>query len=387
MTCPSEGSLDIIKFQASASTSPLLVGFFFCSTPFSHELRRRWHRLTDHFPYCFSAGCWQRRFPRDPKAEHQKLWRAHWRRSRQHVSLIREPWVCCRQTTCLHHQSYGNFPRFQMISTPGTSVGRPACLNIPLLRRSDEDGCWIDFHAAWALKAVGWWHSRHRICCGADLRHSGSRGDNERQVLDREDCQAKGCWYIHPDRKGRTMAENLEERFERRAYEIWERDGRPEGKREEHWAQACQEIAAETGIKTDCTSRPVAFGAEDAENVSDGKRSAQVRVGGSRRHARCSASSLGQEQTRVRTNPSRRVIRPLTDHASSELKRRSGNGRLGAIGTRGIKQEWFLMPSAEPVTSDTSKLQGSTRLGPTPWLRPSGDEAHDCGPLGRLGED
>jgi hypothetical protein len=131
-------------------------GVFFCSTPFSHELRRRRHRLTDHFPYCFSAGCWQRRCPRDSKAEHQKLWRAHRRRSRQHVGLIREPWVCCRQTMCLHHQSYGNFPRFQMISTPGMSVGRPACLNTsPLLRRSDEDGYWIDFHAAWALKAVG----------------------------------------------------------------------------------------------------------------------------------------------------------------------------------------------------------------------------------------
>lgn len=76
------------------------------------------------------------------------------------------------------------------------------------------------------------------------------------------------------------MVDNLEEQIQQRAYEIWERDGRPEGKREEHWAQACQEIAAETGVETDCTREPVAFGAEDAENVSDGKRSAQVRSAG-----------------------------------------------------------------------------------------------------------
>ncbi|WP_280842803.1 DUF2934 domain-containing protein [Pararoseomonas baculiformis] len=36
-----------------------------------------------------------------------------------------------------------------------------------------------------------------------------------------------------------------EERIRRRAHEIWEREGRPEGRQEEHWAQACREIAAE----------------------------------------------------------------------------------------------------------------------------------------------
>jgi hypothetical protein len=76
------------------------------------------------------------------------------------------------------------------------------------------------------------------------------------------------------------VVDNLEEQIQQRAYEIWERDGRPEGKREEHWAQACQEIAAETGVETGCPRQPVAFGADDAENVSDGKRSAQVRSAG-----------------------------------------------------------------------------------------------------------
>lgn len=38
-----------------------------------------------------------------------------------------------------------------------------------------------------------------------------------------------------------------EERIRRRAHEIWEREGRPEGRHEDHWAQACREIAAEEG--------------------------------------------------------------------------------------------------------------------------------------------
>jgi hypothetical protein len=38
-----------------------------------------------------------------------------------------------------------------------------------------------------------------------------------------------------------------QERIHQRAHELWERDGRPEGRHEEHWAQACREIEAEGG--------------------------------------------------------------------------------------------------------------------------------------------
>ncbi|RWC55127.1 DUF2934 domain-containing protein [Mesorhizobium sp.] len=39
--------------------------------------------------------------------------------------------------------------------------------------------------------------------------------------------------------------ESREERIKRRAYEIWEREGRPTGREQEHWDQAVQEIEAE----------------------------------------------------------------------------------------------------------------------------------------------
>lgn len=41
------------------------------------------------------------------------------------------------------------------------------------------------------------------------------------------------------------MQDDREERIRRRAHEIWEREGQPEGKHDEHWAQATAEVAAE----------------------------------------------------------------------------------------------------------------------------------------------
>jgi len=39
-----------------------------------------------------------------------------------------------------------------------------------------------------------------------------------------------------------------ETRIRERAYAIWEREGRPEGRHGEHWDQACQELAGETSV-------------------------------------------------------------------------------------------------------------------------------------------
>ncbi|WP_448204681.1 DUF2934 domain-containing protein [Azospirillum sp. sgz302134] len=41
------------------------------------------------------------------------------------------------------------------------------------------------------------------------------------------------------------MQGDREERIRHRAYEIWEREGQPEGRGDAHWAQACAEIDAE----------------------------------------------------------------------------------------------------------------------------------------------
>lgn len=41
-----------------------------------------------------------------------------------------------------------------------------------------------------------------------------------------------------------------EEKIRRRAYELWEREGRPEGKEREHWERARLELADEEGNRS-----------------------------------------------------------------------------------------------------------------------------------------
>ena len=41
------------------------------------------------------------------------------------------------------------------------------------------------------------------------------------------------------------MTVSLEDRIRARAQELWEQEGRPDGKAEEHWRQASQEVREE----------------------------------------------------------------------------------------------------------------------------------------------
>jgi hypothetical protein len=41
------------------------------------------------------------------------------------------------------------------------------------------------------------------------------------------------------------------ERIRQRAYELWEQDGRPEGKQQEHWDRAMSEVQSEGGEQAD----------------------------------------------------------------------------------------------------------------------------------------
>ena len=49
-----------------------------------------------------------------------------------------------------------------------------------------------------------------------------------------------------------------EERVRQRAYEIWEREGRPEGSHDEHWERASREIEAEEGGSVSGTASSIA---------------------------------------------------------------------------------------------------------------------------------
>ncbi|MCW2237581.1 DUF2934 domain-containing protein [Azospirillum canadense] len=52
------------------------------------------------------------------------------------------------------------------------------------------------------------------------------------------------------------MAESLESRIEKRAYQIWEREGRPEGRSHDHWELAREEIAIEDNYRDTLLPNP-----------------------------------------------------------------------------------------------------------------------------------
>ena len=47
-----------------------------------------------------------------------------------------------------------------------------------------------------------------------------------------------------------------EHHIRQRAYEIWEQEGRPDGRQDEHWAQACQEIEADSHDQSPAAEAP-----------------------------------------------------------------------------------------------------------------------------------
>jgi len=54
------------------------------------------------------------------------------------------------------------------------------------------------------------------------------------------------------------MIEELEHRVRERAHGIWEREGRPVGQAEAHWALALAEIAREAPAKARAARKPAA---------------------------------------------------------------------------------------------------------------------------------
>jgi hypothetical protein len=65
-------------------------------------------------------------------------------------------------------------------------------------------------------------------------------------------------------------AEDLNTRIEARAHQIWEQEGRPDGREKEHWEQAQREISEEHGSEAD-PDRKAEIQHADAFAVAFGK--------------------------------------------------------------------------------------------------------------------
>lgn len=51
-------------------------------------------------------------------------------------------------------------------------------------------------------------------------------------------------------------SEDLETRIRRRAHRIWEREGRPDGRHDDHWALASEEVAIEDNYRATLKPNP-----------------------------------------------------------------------------------------------------------------------------------
>jgi hypothetical protein len=70
-----------------------------------------------------------------------------------------------------------------------------------------------------------------------------------------------------------------EEHIRRRAHEIWEREGQPEGRHEEHWERARREVKAE---KAGLLPEPAAPGASPADVDTTPGQAGSGQAGGER---------------------------------------------------------------------------------------------------------
>jgi hypothetical protein len=67
--------------------------------------------------------------------------------------------------------------------------------------------------------------------------------EGSRETIERELERRNNNGTEPPDRSSASK----EERIRRRAYEIWNREGRPDGEHERHWQQAEKELEGEEG--------------------------------------------------------------------------------------------------------------------------------------------
>jgi len=61
-----------------------------------------------------------------------------------------------------------------------------------------------------------------------------------------------------PSMKEQEMDDDLEKRIRERAFQLWEADGRPDGKEKEHWERARAEVQADQ--QSIATPQGVTFG-------------------------------------------------------------------------------------------------------------------------------
>ena len=71
------------------------------------------------------------------------------------------------------------------------------------------------------------------------------------------------------------MDEELQKRIRERAHQLWEEEGRPEGRADEHWARARAELAGDLGQALKESADEIV---PDAEHVGKGEQPVRKRI-------------------------------------------------------------------------------------------------------------
>lgn len=105
------------------------------------------------------------------------------------------------------------------------------------------------------------------------------------------------------------MPPDRDERIRQRAYDIWEREGRPHGRDEEHWRMALDELVEEFSDARFTHAEPAAPAAGTAKPGGESSAEAQPSKpvsGGDRPRPMLQADPLGRAQPKSGVGPARR---------------------------------------------------------------------------------
>lgn len=123
------------------------------------------------------------------------------------------------------------------------------------------------------------------------------------------------------------MFSNVEERVRQRAYEIWQREGRPEGRSEENWTLAKEEIAIEDNQQQAMEPNPVSQDGDVASHSEPVEPASSMAILGDMPGLR----DQGDEQPAPRLEPVDRSGRDSPKPRRRTLRRLSSqeNGKPG----------------------------------------------------------
>ena len=148
--------------------------------------------------------------------------------------------------------------------------------------------------------------------------------------------------------------ENIEDRIRRRAYEIWEQEGRPDGREVDHWLRAAREIADEEGrgegMAAAAASAP-AVSAPTASTPTASTPTASTPTAGARKPA-ARARKTGAKE------PSAQLAQPAASARAEQSVERPSGGAAGEPGAKPAARRGTVAKAATAPAASRTRRPG-----------------------------